>query len=66
MYVNAVTNELFFSVAAHLANRASDSQYYVDWARRQWNWFNSSGMINENYTVNDGLTNDCANNADTV
>ncbi|KAE8154677.1 glycoside hydrolase [Aspergillus avenaceus] len=62
VYVNAVTNELFFSVAAHLANRASDRKYYIDWATKQWKWFNSSGLINENYTINDGLTNDCKNN----
>ncbi|KAB8074278.1 Six-hairpin glycosidase-like protein [Aspergillus leporis] len=66
VYVNAIVNELFFSLAAHLANRASDSEYYVDWATRQWKWFKNSGMINSNHTINDGLTNDCKNNGATL
>ncbi|RAQ52851.1 glycosyl hydrolase [Aspergillus flavus] len=66
IYVNAITNELFFSLAAHLANRASDRDYYVDWARRQWTWFKDSGMINVNNTINDGLSSDCKNNGGTI
>ncbi|GAB1201145.1 hypothetical protein APSETT444_010532 [Aspergillus pseudonomiae] len=66
VYVNAITNELFFSLAAHLANRASDRDYYVDWARRQWTWFKDSGMINVNNTINDGLSSDCKNNGGTI
>ncbi|KAB8239085.1 hypothetical protein ETB97_004962 [Aspergillus alliaceus] len=66
VYVNAVTNELFFSLAAHLANRASNPDVYIDWARRQWKWFKDSGMINSNNTINDGLTNDCKNNGGTI
>ncbi|KAL4756487.1 putative glycosyl hydrolase [Aspergillus foveolatus] len=66
VYVGAVANELYLALAAQLANRASDGEYYLDWAKRQWSWFRDSGLINENYTINDGLTNDCANNGDTV
>ncbi|OQO13103.1 hypothetical protein B0A48_02567 [Cryoendolithus antarcticus] len=67
-YVNAIANELFLDVAAHLANRVGGGmrQYYLDWAERQWNWFDASGMINSKYTINDGLTGDCKNNGGTV
>lgn len=63
-YMNAIANELFLSTAAHLANRVQDSDkaFYVDWAKRELDWFTNSGMINERGTINDGLTNDCKNN----
>ncbi|EAW11710.1 putative glycosyl hydrolase [Aspergillus clavatus NRRL 1] len=64
-YVNAIANELFLSLAAHLANRV-DQREYVSWAEREWAWFRDSGMINANHTVNDGLTEDCQNNGQTV
>jgi predicted alpha-1,6-mannanase (GH76 family) len=51
----AIANELFLSVAAHLANRMPNKDYYVDWAQRQWKWFDKSGMINKDNTINDGL-----------
>lgn len=65
-YVNAIANELFFSTAAHLANRASSKQQYVDWANKSLNWFLASGMLNSNGNINDGLTNKCENNGQTV
>nr|OQO20348.1 hypothetical protein B0A51_12012 [Rachicladosporium sp. CCFEE 5018] len=67
-YVNAIANELFLDVAAHLANRAGGAkrQYYLDWTERQWEWFEGSGMINSDHTINDGLTGDCENNDGTV
>ncbi len=56
-YKNAIANELFLSVAAHLANRdANDRKQYLDWANREWKWFAASGMINAENLVNDGLT----------
>lgn len=67
-YVNAIANELFLSTAAHLANRADEGTaegqkgYYVDWAKKELNWFINSGMINDQGTINDGLTSDCKNN----
>ncbi|KAL4993244.1 glycoside hydrolase [Aspergillus recurvatus] len=66
VYVGAIANELFLALAAQLANRASNSTYYLDWAQRQWSWFRDSGLINENHTINDGLTNDCTNNGQTA
>ncbi|KAI7474106.1 hypothetical protein KC351_g10751 [Hortaea werneckii] len=66
-YVNAIANELFLDVAAHLANRAFRKSYYLDWAQREWAWFQGSGMINSESTINDGLDLDtCENNGGTV
>ncbi|KAF2015115.1 glycoside hydrolase family 76 protein [Aaosphaeria arxii CBS 175.79] len=65
-YMNAIANELFLSTAAHLANRADNKDFYVDWARRELDWFVNSGMINERGTINDGLTEDCQNNNQTT
>lgn len=61
-YMNAIANELFLSTAAHLANRAEDKDFYVDWAEKELDWFMDSGMMNERGTINDGLTPDCKNN----
>lgn len=68
-YVNAIANELYLSVAAHLANRAkssSDRDKYRKIAVKQWDWFMASGMINNNSNINDGLTAECKNNNGTV
>ncbi|KAJ4376047.1 hypothetical protein N0V83_001328 [Neocucurbitaria cava] len=68
-YVNAVSNELFMSVAAHLANRANSrdqKEIYVQWAERTLTWFQNSGMINAHGTINDGLTDACENNHQTT
>ncbi|KAK6853392.1 hypothetical protein PG995_010204 [Apiospora arundinis] len=61
-YTNAIANELFFSVAASLANRMKNKQYYLDVAVKQWTWFNQSGLINKDMLINDGLTDKCKNN----
>lgn len=55
-YKNAIANELYLSVAASLANRASSPDAYLVVAEGQWAWFQQSGMINSNNLVNDGLT----------
>lgn len=56
-YKNAIANELFLSVAAHLANRAApaDRAGYLAWANKEWAWFQQSGMINNQDLINDGL-----------
>jgi predicted alpha-1,6-mannanase (GH76 family) len=55
-YKNAIANELFLSVAAHLANRdAAHRDEYLGWANREWKWFAATGMINRDDLVNDGL-----------
>ncbi|KAK8042742.1 glycoside hydrolase family 76 protein [Apiospora phragmitis] len=61
-YTNAIANELFFQVAASLANRMPNKQYYLDVAVKQWDWFKKSGLINKDMLINDGLTDDCKNN----
>ena len=67
-YKNAIANELFLSVAAHLANRTAEPQrsQYANWSRREWNWFSQSGMINAQNLINDGLNSTnpdaCTNN----
>ncbi|KAI9644051.1 hypothetical protein NHQ30_007403 [Ciborinia camelliae] len=67
-YVNAIANELYLSVSAHLANRATGSARanYLSIAKNQWNWFVGTGMINAQGTINDGLTSACTNNGGTV
>ncbi|HEY1903538.1 MAG TPA: glycoside hydrolase family 76 protein [Terracidiphilus sp.] len=56
-YKNAIANELFLSVAAHLAKRTSGAarSRYLKWSNREWTWFQASGMINAQSLVNDGL-----------
>ena len=67
-YKNAIANELFFSVAVQLAqltNGETQAQY-LDWARKEESWFLSSGMINAESLVNDGLDVNCKNNGRTT
>jgi predicted alpha-1,6-mannanase (GH76 family) len=56
-YKNAIANELFLSVASHLANRTSGAKRseYRAWGNREWKWFEGTGMINAKGLVNDGL-----------
>jgi predicted alpha-1,6-mannanase (GH76 family) len=72
-YKNAITNELFLTIAAALANRVTDTTQkaqYLAWAQKEWQWFKASGMINSQNTINDGLnaTNPqaCTNNNQTT
>lgn len=67
-YKNAITNELFLTMAAKLANRTSGtaSANYLAWAQKEWTWFLGSGMINASGLINDGLNSSkpaaCRNN----
>ncbi|WP_058189043.1 glycoside hydrolase family 76 protein [Terracidiphilus gabretensis] len=64
-YKNAISNELFLSVAAHLLTREKNKKlqaHYLDWANREWEWFSHTGMINSDHLINDGLDAQCANN----
>lgn len=67
-YKNAISNELFVQAAAELAARLADGgSVYLERAVTVWNWFESSGMINDELLVNDGLyTATCRNNGDTT
>jgi len=66
--VNAITNELFMSVAAHLANRVTGKMsYYVGWAEKSWVWLQKSGLINSQNLINDRLQlPTCRNNGDPI
>lgn len=67
-YKNAVTNELFFTLAARLylylrvGDGGEGERSYLDWAQEAWGWFALSGMINAQNLVNDGLNDRCQNN----
>ena len=64
-YKNAIANELFLSVAAHLANRTGDraqQSEYAGWAVREWDWFRHSGMIEHDHLISDGLNLNCQDN----
>jgi predicted alpha-1,6-mannanase (GH76 family) len=66
-YKNAITNELFLTVAAKLHQRTPGDAgpgSYLDWAERSWQWFEGSGMMNEDHLINDGLNAACENNGD--
>jgi predicted alpha-1,6-mannanase (GH76 family) len=70
-YKNAIANELFLSVAAHLANRVAERAKFDEWVAKEWRWFRGSGMINGENLINDGLridaaTGACSNNSKTV
>lgn len=74
-YKNAIANELFLSVAAHLANRDTVNRAtYLSWATKEWTWFAQTGMINAKGLINDGLgsssgqtsASSCSNNGQTT
>jgi len=65
-YKNAITNELFLTLAALLHQRVpGDQGSYLTWAQRAWEWFSSSGLIGPDGLVNDGLNAACQNNGGT-
>lgn len=68
-YKNAIPNELFLLAAIRLHERtpgdAGPGSYYF-WATNEWQWFDSSGMINSSFLVNDGLNSSCVNNGQTT
>ena len=54
-YKGAIENALFLTVAAQLANRVSNKDYYLYWASKEWDWFQRTGMINPNHNINNGI-----------
>jgi predicted alpha-1,6-mannanase (GH76 family) len=52
-----ISNTLFLSTAAKLANRAAPDKVatYKNYAMTQWNFFNQSGLINSDHLVCDGI-----------
>jgi predicted alpha-1,6-mannanase (GH76 family) len=65
-YKNAITNELFITLAAQLHERTPADQEYLSWALRGWEWLTGRALIGSNGLVNDGLRADCANNGGTT
>ncbi|UJR20143.1 hypothetical protein I4U23_023275 [Adineta vaga] len=70
-YKNAITNELFLASSMRLHPYTSllhkSPTYYLNWALKEWYWFEQTHMINNNYLINDGLTDDtCLNNNQTT
>lgn len=69
-YITAISNELFLSIAAHLANRVSGDQkaLYRARAEKQWQDFNKPNrFINGEKLINDAIhATDCTNNRDTT
>jgi predicted alpha-1,6-mannanase (GH76 family) len=68
-YKNAITNELFLTVAARLHLRTPGDKgpgSYLDWTQRSWKWFKNSGLINSSNLINDGLNKSCKNNGQTT
>ncbi|MDQ0008333.1 putative alpha-1,6-mannanase (GH76 family) [Luteibacter jiangsuensis] len=65
-YKNAVTNGLWIRLTAELHNRIPGDTVWLARSRTAWTWFQGSGMVNADGLVNDGLTNACTNNGQTV
>jgi predicted alpha-1,6-mannanase (GH76 family) len=62
-YKNAITNELFLIVATRLHRQSPGrDRAYLDWALREWEWFDAAGLVGPEGLVNDGLTADGTNN----
>jgi predicted alpha-1,6-mannanase (GH76 family) len=61
-YKNAITNELFLALAARLHQRCPGNGEYLDWAHREWDWFQARGLISASGLINDGLNDKCENN----
>jgi predicted alpha-1,6-mannanase (GH76 family) len=65
-YKNAITNELFFTLAALLHQRTPGDTEYLSWAQRGWQWIVDRALIGPDHLINDGLTNACVNNNGTT
>jgi hypothetical protein len=58
-YKSAIANELFLLSSMRLHPYAAlldrPPTFYLDWALKEWQWFQASGLINGNNLINDGL-----------
>ena len=54
--INAIENELFISVGAHLANRpTTDKEYFLNWVLKAWTWFQGTHMEDVRGSIADGI-----------
>lgn len=51
---NAIENELFITLATKLYLR-TNNQLYLNWALRDWEWFQQTGMLGSSGLINDGV-----------
>lgn len=68
-YKNAIPNELFLLVAVRLHERTPGDAgpgSYLEWALREWDWFERTGMLNAQNLINDGLDRYCQNDGRTT
>ncbi len=65
-YKNAITNGLYLRLAASIHRRTSGDTVWLQRTRTAATWYLNSGLINSSNLVNDGLTQDCHNNGQTV
>jgi hypothetical protein len=54
-YKNAISNGLFFQMAARLA-RYTGNQTYTDWAEKVWDWTATSGLLTQKDEFYDGYS----------
>ena len=74
-YKNSIANELFLAVAAALYVRLNvqnvqNVQSYLNWAQKEWQWFQKSGLIHTfpvsvNQLISDSLNTSCNNDGTT-
>jgi predicted alpha-1,6-mannanase (GH76 family) len=63
---NSVENELYLELNAELHNQVSGDTTYLQRAEAEWTWFSSTGLINSQNLVNDGLDlSNCQNDHNT-
>lgn len=65
-YKNAITNGLYLRLAASIHRRTAGDTVWLERTRTAATWYLNSGLINASNLVNDGLTQDCHNNGQTV
>ena len=58
-YKNAITNEIFLTLAMRLYT-ATNSSDYLNWGLKTWEWLSTSAMISDNHLIQDGLTMNCS------
>lgn len=65
-YKNAVVNGQFIEIAAELHQRITGDSDWLSRAVAGWDWYRQVGMTGADGLVNDGITDGCENNGQTV